>query len=66
MLLNQDVGAFLSATGTGFLVDKLGQNGQENWNGAIYFWLASGIICLIICTILAIEEYAKDKQKAAN
>ncbi len=60
------VGAFLSATGTGFLVDKLGQNGQENWNGAIYFWLASGIICLIICTILAIEEYAKDKQKAAN
>jgi sugar phosphate permease len=55
------VGAFLSATGTGFLVDKLGKNGVENWNGAIYFWLVSGIICLIICTILAIEEYKKDK-----
>lgn len=59
------IGAFLSATGTGFLVDKLGQNGQENWNGAIYFWLASGIICLIICAILAIEEYAKDSKKKA-
>jgi OPA family sugar phosphate sensor protein UhpC-like MFS transporter len=55
------VGAFLSATGTGFLVDKLGKNGVENWNGAIYFWLVSGMICLIICTILAIEEYKKDK-----
>ena len=57
------IGAFLSATGTGFLVDKLGKNGIENWNGAIYFWLASGIICLIICTILAVEEYKKDTQK---
>ena len=57
------IGAFLSATGTGFLVDKLGKNGIENWNGAIYFWLASGIICLIICTILAVEEYKKDAQK---
>lgn len=57
------IGAFLSATGTGFLVDKLGKNGQENWDGAIYFWLASGIICLIICTILAIEEYKKDSAK---
>src|SRR5574344_2513070 len=36
------VGAFLSATGTGFLVDKLGKNGVQNWDGAIYFWLASG------------------------
>lgn len=57
------VGAFLSSTGTGFIVDKLGKNGNADWNGAIYFWLASGIICLIICAILAIEEYAKDKKK---
>ncbi len=49
----------LSATGTGFLVDKLGKNGVQNWDGAIYFWLASGIICLIICSILAIDEYKK-------
>ena len=56
--------AFLSATGTGFLVDKLGSNGNQNWDGAIYFWLASGVICLIICTILAIDEYKKDAKKA--
>ena len=55
------VGAFLSATG--FLVDKLGKNGVQNWDGAIYFWLASGIICLIICSILAIDEYKKDAKK---
>ena len=58
------IGAFLSATGTGFLVDKLGKNGVQNWNGAIYFWLASGIICFIICAILAIDEYKKDSKKA--
>ena len=57
------IGAFLSATGTGFLVDKLGVNGQQNWDGAIYFWLASGIICLIICAILAVDEYKKDSHK---
>ena len=53
------VGAFLSATGTGFLVDKLGTNGSQNWDGAIYFWLASGIICFIICTLLMIDEKKK-------
>ena len=58
------IGAFLSATGTGFLVDKLGKNGVQNWDGAIYFWLASGVICLIICTILAVDEYKKDSKKA--
>ncbi len=57
------IGAFLSATGTGFVVDKLGSGGQENWDGAIYFWLASGIICLIICSILTIDEYKKDRKK---
>jgi hypothetical protein len=46
------------------LVDKLGSNGNQNWDGAIYFWLASGVICLIICAILAIDEYKKDAKKA--
>ena len=58
------IGAFLSATGTGYLVDKLGSNGNQNWDGAIYFWLASGIICFIICAILAVDEYKKDSKKA--
>ncbi len=58
------IGAFLSATGTGFLVDKLGKNGVQNWDGAIYFWLVSGIICFIICAILAVDEYKKDAKKA--
>ena len=40
------IGAVLSATGTGFMVDKFG------WNGAISFWLVSAIICITICIML--------------
>ncbi len=47
------VGAVLSATGTGFMVDKFG------WNGAIVFWVISAIICISICTILMIDEKKK-------
>ena len=48
------IGAVFSATGTGFMVDKFG------WNGAVAFWLASAVICIIICTILFIEERKKN------
>ena len=51
------VGAALSASGTGFVVDKFG------WNGAIGFWMISTVICVVICTILYI--YEKMKRKAA-
>ncbi|MFI3301021.1 MAG: MFS transporter [Candidatus Gastranaerophilales bacterium] len=44
------VGAVLSATGTGFMVDKFG------WNGALSFWILSAIICIIICTIIMLDE----------
>ncbi len=47
------VGAVLSSTGTGFMVDKFG------WNGALAFWIASAIICVIICTILFLNERKK-------
>lgn len=44
------VGAVLSATGTGFMVDKFG------WNGALAFWVLSAIICILICIVLYIDE----------
>ena len=44
------IGAVLSSTGTGFMVDKFG------WNGAIAFWMLSAIICIIICSILFVNE----------
>ena len=40
------VGAVLSATGTGFMVDHFG------WNGALTFWIVSASICIIICAML--------------
>lgn len=52
------VGAVLSATGTGFMVDKFG------WNGAIAFWVVSAIICIAICTVLMIDEKKKKKENA--
>lgn len=44
------IGAALSASGTGVVVDKFG------WNGAIGFWMISTVICVVICTILYIYE----------
>ncbi len=52
------VGAALSSSGTGFVVDKFG------WNGAIAFWMISTMICVVICTILLIYENIRKKQKA--
>jgi len=44
------VGAALSSSGTGYVVDKFG------WNGAIAFWTISTMICIVICTILLVYE----------
>lgn len=52
------VGAVLSATGTGFMIDKFG------WNGAIAFWILSALICIVICTILFLNENKKLKEHA--
>lgn len=49
------VGAALSSSGTGVVVDKFG------WNGAIGFWMISTAICVVICTILLIYEKMKRK-----
>lgn len=49
------VGAVLSATGTGFMVDKFG------WNGALVFWIFSAVVCIAICTVIMLDEKkAKD------
>lgn len=44
------IGAIFSATGTGMVTDKFG------WNGAIWYWVASALICIAICIILLIDE----------
>lgn len=52
------IGAALSSSGTGVVVDKFG------WNGAIAFWLISTAICVVICTILMIYEKIRKSKKA--
>jgi sugar phosphate permease len=48
------IGAVLSATGTGFMLDKFG------WNGALYFWIVSALICISSCVML----WKNEKKKA--
>lgn len=45
------VGAVLSATGTGFMVDT-----KFGWSGALWFWILSALICIVICAILYCDE----------
>lgn len=44
------IGAILSATGTGIVLDKF------HWDGAIWYWVASALICIVICTVLFVDE----------
>lgn len=47
------VGAVISSIGTGLVVDKMG------WNGAVGFWVASAVICILICLVLLKKEYSR-------
>lgn len=44
------LGAVLSATGTGFMIDKF------NWEGALWYWVFSAIVCIVICAVLYCDE----------
>ena len=49
------LGAVLSSTGTGFMVDKFG------WNGAIAFWIISAAICIVLCIAMWILQAKRKK-----
>ncbi len=49
------VGAAMSSSGTGLVVDKFG------WNGAIAFWMIAAVICVVICSILLLYEKLRKK-----
>lgn len=48
-------GSILSGAGTGMIIDKFG------WNGAVYAWALSAIVCIMLLSPLLIEEYKKPK-----
>jgi len=50
------LGAVLSATGTGFMVDKFG------WDGAVWFWVLSALICIAVCFTLFFHELQQEKK----
>ncbi len=47
------VGAVLSSMGTGYAIDNF------HWQGAVWFWIASAVVCFSICIILALWERRK-------
>lgn len=49
------VGAVFSASGTGFMIDKFG------WDGGLWFWIGSAVICTLICVVLMFNEYKVKK-----
>lgn len=51
------LGAVLSATGTGFMVDKFG------WSGALWYWIAAAVLCILIVIALMVDENKKAKEK---
>jgi len=50
------LGAVLSATGTGFMVDT-----KFGWDGAIWFWILSAVICIAVCVTLFFHELQQEK-----
>lgn len=49
------IGSILSGAGTGLIIDKFG------WNGAVYAWAISALVCIALLTPLLVDEYKKAK-----
>lgn len=50
------VGAVLSASGTGFMIDKFG------WDGAVFFWMSSAAIGICMCFIIMLYSGHKERK----
>lgn len=47
------IGSILSGAGTGTIIDKFG------WDGAVYAWLISAILCILVLIPICIDEYKR-------
>lgn len=56
------VGAVLSASGTGFMIDLFQAKFNNGWLGAVLFWISSSIIGIIMCIIIMAYSSAKAKK----
>jgi len=56
------VGAVLSASGTGFMIDLFQAKFNNGWLGAVIFWISSSIIGIIMCLIIIAYSSAKAKK----
>ena len=61
------VGAVLSASGTGFMIDTFQAKFNNGWLGAIIFWISSAVIGIIMCLIiLAYSSHQAKKTQLAT
>lgn len=49
-------GSIMSGAGTGLIIDKFG------WSGAVYAWVASAVICMILLLPIYFDEIKKQKK----
>ncbi len=57
------VGAVLSSTGTGFMVDLFQAKFNNGWLGALIFWISSAIIGIAMCIVILLYSSAKSKKQ---
>lgn len=50
------LGSILSGAGTGIIIDRFG------WNGAVYAWIASAVICIMILIPILLDENKKCRE----
>ncbi len=60
------VGAVLSASGTGFMIDTFQKHFNNGWLGAVIFWISSAVIGIIMCLIIMAYSSAKNKKLQAQ
>ena len=57
------VGAVLSSTGTGFMIDLFQSKFNNGWLGAVIFLISSSIISIAMCIVILIYSSAKAKKQ---
>ena len=60
------VGAVLSASGTGFMIDTFQKHFNNGWLGAVIFWISSAIVGIMMCIVIMAYSSAHNKKLQAQ
>ena len=60
------VGAVLSASGTGFMIDTFQKHFNNGWLGAVIFWISSAIVGIMMCLVIMAYSASQKKKLQAQ